>query len=182
MAYAPSVKKIVGGEFKDGFKGYRARPAYRGIGDSWILEKWVSALEFTHQTESRYIETERSPITGLFPTGPYPHRGVYCHCETLACAPEDANFGTLIALIMKGKYNHPQDNMRALMKTLDDKEKADQQERFDRCKEMLPAFGVRAASYRSHVKPTKSAPMMKSANELGLPVRGPSVTRVQHAI
>lgn len=181
MVYAPSVKKIVGGEFSDGFKGYRARPAYRNIGDSWILEKWVSALEFTNQTEAMYNETERLH-SGLFPTGPYPHRGVYCHCETLACAPEDANFDKLIALIMKGKYNRPQDNMLALMKSLEDKEKADQQERFDRCKEMLPAFGVRAASYRSHVKPTKSAPMMKSANELGLPVRGPAVTRVKHAI
>ena len=47
-----------------------------------------------------------------------------------------------------------------------------QAQRYDQCKELLPAFGIRAASFRDHAKATKSAPLMKSANELGLPLDG----------
>ena len=176
--YALSVRKIVGGQFADGFCGYRARPAYRHIGAHWILEKWISAFDLTKQTEAQYIETEQNAVTKLFPTGPYPHRGVYFYCETLSCHPAQANFEKLIAWVAKAKLNRPQDNARALMDTIEKKEKAEQQERFDRMKEILPAFGIRAANIGGAVKKTKSAPMMKSANELGLPLNGP---RIQHA-
>src|SRR5277367_1256639 len=112
VVYAPSVKKIVGGRFADGFMGYRARPAYRHVGDYWVVEKWISAVDLTGKTESQYAETFKDHDTGLFPTGPYPHRGVYHYCETLSCAPDDANFDKLIAWINKAKYNRPQDNAR----------------------------------------------------------------------
>jgi hypothetical protein len=176
--YAPSVKKIVGGRFADGFVGYRARPAYRHIGKFWVLEKWISAYELTGKSESQYDEVFRDLETGLHPTGPYPHRGAYHYCETLSCSPSDANFDKLVAWITRAKYNRPQDNARALMDTLEKKEQAEQQERFDRMKEILPAYGIRAANIGGMVKKTKSAPMMKSANELGLPINGP---RIQNA-
>lgn len=177
--YAPSVKKIVGGRFADGFVGYRARPAYRHVGDHWVLEKWISAYELTGQTESQYGETFKDHETGLFPTGPYPHRGVYHYCETLSCSPADANFDKLVAWIAKAKYNRPQDNAQALIGAMEKQEKADANERFERMKEVMPAFGIRAANIGGRVKATKSAPMMKSANELGLPMNGP---RIHHAV
>jgi hypothetical protein len=177
--FAPSVKKIVGGCFADGFLGYRARPAYRHIGAFWVLEKWISALELTGKTESQYNEVFKDAETGLFPTGPYPHRGVYHYCETLSCSPDNANFDKLIAWITKAKYNRPQDNARALMDTIEREEKADENNRLDWAKDKQSAFGIRAANLGGHVKKTKSAPMMKSANELGLPMNGP---RVHHAM
>lgn len=180
--YAPSVKKLVGGKFPDGFTGYRARPAYRHIGDYWVLEKWISAFDMTHMSESRYNETYQDPQTKLCAAGPYPSRGVYHYCETLSCTPADTNFDILVALITKAKYNRPQDNMNALMKTMEAKDKADAAERFDRCKELMPAMGIRAANFGGHVKATKSAPMMRSANELGLPTHGPKVQEVNRAI
>jgi hypothetical protein len=181
VVYAPSVKKIVGGQFPDGFTGYRARKAYPHLG-GWIVEKWISAFELTQMTESRYNETFMDPRTKLFLTGPYPHRGVYHFCEELSCSPDEANFDKLIAWISKAKYNRPQDNMRALMKTMEEKEKAEQQERFDRMKEVLPAFGIRAANIGGRVKKTKTAPMMLSANELGLPYKGAKVMEVNRAV
>jgi hypothetical protein len=180
--YAPSVKKIVGGRFADGFTGYRARPAYRHIGNFWVLEKWISAFDLTHKTEAQYNAREFDESTKTFPTGPYPHRGIYHYCETLSCTPDDANFDKLIAWIAKGQFNRPQDNMRALMDTMEKKEKAEQDERFDRMKELLPAFGIRAANIGGRVKATKSAPMTRTANELGLPFQGPRVQRVNHAV
>jgi hypothetical protein len=181
VVYAPSVKKIVGGRAKNGRVGYFVRPAYRHL-SGWIIEKWISAFDLTHQTEAQYNATEFDEILKVFPTGPYPHRGVYHFCEELSCHPAQANFDKLTSWIVKAKYNRPQDNMRALMKTMEQKEKAEADERFDRCKELLPAFGIRATSYRNHVKATKSAPIMKSANELGLPVRGPRVQEVRRAV
>ena len=179
--YAPSVKRIIGGRAASGAIGYFVRPAYRHIGDYWIIEKWLSAFEDCGKTEAQYNELCKDMDTGLFPTGPYPHRGVYNYCETLSHSPADTDFDLLIALIQKGKYNRPQDNAQALMKMMDKKEKADADERFDRMKELLPAFGIRATSYRGHTKKTKSAPIMKSANELGLPRSGPAVIKREHA-
>lgn len=179
--FAPSVKYIVGGRFPDGFTGYRVRKLLPHVGSNWILQKWISAYELTRMTEFEYNAKERNLETGLFPTGPYPHRGVYEYCETLSCSPEDVNFDKLIAWIERGKYNRTQDNARALMNTLERKEKAEEQNRFDRMKELMPAFGIRAANIGGRVKKTKTAPLMRSANELGLPVRGPSVQQVNHA-
>lgn len=178
VVFAPSVKKIVGGRFADGFLGYRARPAYRHIGPHWVLEKWISAYDLTKQTEAQYNEREQDAVTKLFPTGPYPHRGVYHYCETLSCTPDNANFDKLIAWIAKGKLNRPQDNARALMETMEREEKADENKRLDWARNKQSAFGIRAANLGGHVKKTKSAPMMKSANELGLPISGP---RIHHA-
>jgi hypothetical protein len=178
VVFAPSVKKIVGGRFTDGFLGYRARPAYRHVGSFWVLEKWISAFELTGKTESQYNEVFVDAETGLFPTGPYPHRGVYHYCETLSCTPDNANFDKLIAWIAKGKLNRPQDNARALMDTIEREEKADENKRLDWARDKQSAFGIRAANLGGHVKKTKSAPMMKSANELGLPMSGP---RIHHA-
>lgn len=178
VVFAPSVKKIIGGRFADGFTGYRARPAYRHVGPHWVLEKWISAWELTKKTEAQYDEVFKDQKTGLYPTGPYPHRGIYHYCETLSCNPADANFDKLISWINRAKFNNPADNTRALMDTMDRKEKEEQQQRFDKMKDLMPAFGIRAANLGGHVKATKSAPMMRSANELGLPVRGPKVQEI----
>jgi hypothetical protein len=168
IVYAPSVKLVVGGEFQDGFTGYRVRPAYRHIGSEWIIEKWISAQESTGQTEAAYNLEWKNPYTGLISTGPYPSRGQYHYCETIK-NPGDINAEVLTQLILKAKNNDPLANQRAMQATMEAEEKAADKERFDRCKELLPAFGVRAANLGGHVKATKSAPIMKSANELNLP-------------
>src|SRR5882757_1458064 len=71
IVYAPSVRKIVGGMFPDGFTGYRSRPAYRHLGDVWVIEKWLSAVEDTGMTESSY-DMQYKDEHGLILTGPYP--------------------------------------------------------------------------------------------------------------
>lgn len=183
VVFAPSVKKIVGGKFADGFTGYRVRPSYQHLGPVWVLEKWISAFQHTQMTEARYEQQYKDLETGLIPTGPYPSRGTYSFCEALNGNPADINFDWIIGYIRKGERNDPAQNAKVLLDNMERQEKADAAERFDRCKEMLPAFGIRATSYRGHVKATKSAPIMKSANELGLPKSGPSVLREStHAV
>ena len=77
VVYAPSVKKLVGGRFSDGYVGYRARKAYEHLGNCWVLEKWLSGWEFTRQHESDYVDSVKDSATGLLLTGPYPSRGIY---------------------------------------------------------------------------------------------------------
>lgn len=181
VVWAPTVKKIVGGQFSDGYTGYRVRKAYKQIGDNWILEKWQSAWDHTKMSRQSY-ESKFGDASGLISTGPYPERGIYYLAEVLNGNPADMNFDWIIGFINKAARNDPQENMRAYLDSMKKQDEADAQNRFDRCKELLPAFGVRATSYRGHVKATKSAPLMKSANELGLPTKGPFVMKENHAV
>lgn len=176
IVFAPSVKTLVGGQFADGFCGYRARPAYRNIGNKWIVEKWISAYDHTKMTPEAYELRFRDPQNGLCITGPYPTRGAWNWCHTFdQTDPVNENIDQLIGLLIKAERNDPRDNQRAILDTMAREEKADEAQRYDRCKELLPAFGIRAANLGGRVKATKSAPLMKSANELGLPTQGFSV-------
>jgi hypothetical protein len=171
IVFAPSVKTLVGGQFADGYAGYRARPAYRHIGPKWIVEKWLSAERHTGMNAVEYELRFRDPPTGLLLTGPYPARGCYAWCHTFAaCDPVNENLDLLIALLKKAERNDPRENQRAMLDSMEREERAEDARRFDQCKELLPAFGIRAANLGGRVKATKSAPTMKSANELGLPI------------
>ena len=178
IVFASTVKMVVGGDFSDGFVGYRIRPAYRHIGDKWILEKWISGFEYTKMSEEVYNLEKRDPYTGLLITGPYPHSGVYFHCFTFDGAPnEHTSVDSLIELLNKANTNDPAKVRQAIIDHHAAKEAQDDAMRYDRVKDMMPAFGMRAANLGGHVKATKSAPILKSANELGLPVRG--VTQIR---
>lgn len=162
---------LVGGRFADGFVGYRPRPAYRNIRAKWIVEKWISAYDHTKLTPEEYELRFRDPATGLCLTGPYPSRGAWNWCHTFdACDPLNENLDQLFGLLLKAERNDPRDNQRAILDSMARQEAAADAQRFDQCKELLPAFGIRAANIGGMVKVTKSAPLMKSANELGLPI------------
>jgi hypothetical protein len=182
LVYAPSVKKLVGGKFPDGFTGYRARPAYRHIGEHWIIEKWISALELTRMTEEQYNSAYRDRETQLFPTGPYPLRGIYYYCETLSCNPAEANIDKLVMWLEHAKYVDPAENRRQLLSDIDKAERDDQSNRFAWADDKKRASGIRAANFGGMVKAQKSYPMEKSANELGLPMKGPRVMEMNHAV
>lgn len=161
---------LVGGEFSDGYIGYRVRPAYRHIKHGWVLEKWISAFEATLMTEDEYNLRFRDPFTGLCISGPYPSRGAYHFCEELNCSPADANMEWLTGLILKAKNNDPKANGQAIRAAQKKAEEDEDKARFDRVQNLNSAFGIRAASFRGHPKITKSRPTMKTANELGLPL------------
>lgn len=174
IVYAPSVKKLVGGAFADGFTGYRVRPAYRHIGDEWVIEKWISAWDYTHMDEKQYESAYKDLETGLFKAGPYPGNGVYYYCETIA-NPADCNFDKLIMWLEHAKQVDPRENQRALLESIDKAERDDAKQRYDWADDKKRAAGIRAANFGGRVKAQKSMPMEKSANELGLHLRGPRV-------
>ena len=182
IVYAPSVRKMVGGKFADGYTGYRSRPAYRHIGPYWVIEKWISAFELTRMTEEQYRSAYIDKATGLFPTGPYPSRGVYYYCETLSCNPSEANIDKLVMWLEHSKHVDPAQNQRQLLDEIDQAEKADAAHRLDWAKDKNRAAGIRAANFGGMVKAQKSYPMEKSATSLGLPRNGPRVMEINNAV
>jgi hypothetical protein len=186
IVFASSVKHLVGGEFDDGFTGYRVVPSYEYIGDKWIMEKWVSAFEFTKQTEAEYRAQWEDPVTKLCLTGPYPRNGAYQWVWTFNKTEMIGAAGIVAALVNKAKYNSQSANAAALRDARAAEKKAKFAHSFDRMKDSSRAFGIRAANIGGRVKATKSRPELQDARKLGLPVRGarqlkPSVEQLEVA-
>jgi hypothetical protein len=177
IVYAPSIYYLVGGEFTnpDGgveFAGYLPRPRYDYIGEKWILEKWVSAKEFTGQTEVEYRAQWEDPRTHLCLTGPYPRDGEYQWVWTFNNSEQIGAAGIVAALVNKAKYNSKSANAQAI-REMQAKEKKDRFSRnFDKMKDSARAFGIRSANLGGMVKAQKSRPGLMDARALGLPVRG----------
>ena len=174
IVFAPSVKTLVGGTFPDGFTGYRVRPAYRHIGDKWILEKWISAFDHTKMDEVTY-DAQFKDENGLCITGPYPRNGIYFHCHTFSggqFGKPDINIALLTALIKKAKFNNPRDNQRAILDSQKAAERADFQSRFDKIRDLQSVGGIRPANIGGMVKKQKSNVSIPLAADYGLPTKG----------
>src|SRR5262249_13050230 len=89
IVYAPSVRKAIFGTAANGETGMHIRPAYRHLGDKWILEKWISGEQATRMTPREYDSFgPRCPQSGMLIEGPYPACGVYHHCWTFDSTEE----------------------------------------------------------------------------------------------
>jgi hypothetical protein len=169
IVWAPSVLTLVGGEFADGFTGYRARPSYRHVGECWILEKWISAFDLTKMDEATYNATWKDPETGLIRTGPYPRNGIYFFCHKFEGTRPNINIPLLVALIKKAKLNPHAANQKAILDMREAEEKADFQARYDKIKDLQSVGGIRPANIGGRVKRQKSMPALQPAP---LPTRG----------
>src|SRR6185312_11927821 len=66
VVFAPTVLKLVFGEFSDGYTGARLRKSYPQIGNRWILEKWISGYDDTKMTPAEYERWgPRDPRSGM---------------------------------------------------------------------------------------------------------------------
>src|SRR5215472_819456 len=54
VVFAPTVRRLIFGQFADGYTGARVRPSYANVGSKWILEKWISGQEDTRMTPTEY--------------------------------------------------------------------------------------------------------------------------------
>jgi len=186
IVFASSVRHLVGGEFADGFTGYRSVPTYEYIGDKWIMEKWASAFDFTKQTEVEYKAQWEDPETHLSITGPYPRNGAYQWVWTFNSPDQIGAAGIVAALVNKAKYNSSAAN-RAAIEQAQAKAKQDRfQQNFAKMKDSNRVSGIRAANIGGMVKAQKSRPELMDARALGLPTHGartikPSVGELQVA-
>lgn len=182
LVYAPSVKKMIFGTNSKGETGAHVRPAYRHLGEKWILEKWISGQQATKMTPAEYENYgPRDPQSGMLLEGPYPSCGIYNHCwtfdaDTLQGGIEGA-VEKIIGLINKGSQRSLSE-IQAGNRELDAKEeKRAADERFLRVRETEPLFGARAANFAGTPKTFnhKSLRNPITADKTGLPTKRGSV-------
>jgi hypothetical protein len=167
IVFAPSVHTMIGGKWPDGAVEYRLRPKYRDLGDVWVLEKWISAFEDSGMTETTYNWLMADSTTGLLPSGPYPHRGVYHHVHTFeAVAPGDCNLEWLVGIIAKAKTNDPAAVKQAIDEHYAKEQRARHQLGIDKLVENRPAFGMRPTSLPGGVHSVKSFRFDVAAEDL----------------
>lgn len=165
IVFAPSRRHIVYGEWPDGSRKADWVRTYADLGDCWVLEKWLSAYDFTKCT----AETWNMMLTVL---GPYPDRGEYELVHAFeACPPADANLDKLISWIEAGRKYSAAENLTSLRKDLEEEETGRRNQRLARISNALPAFGAAAMSGPGGGRGTKTMPMQYTAEELNLPTK-----------
>lgn len=172
IVFAPSRRHIVYGTWADGSRQASYIPTYPHVGNSWVLERWLTPFKYTRCTADQWNET----MTIL---GPYPERGEYECCHVFdAVGIADSNLDHLICWIEMGQKYSFSENRVACQKNVDDDEKERKRIRLDMIGDRLRAFGTGPLSGYGGGRNTKTYPIMRSAEELGLPTK-PGMTRVQ---
>ena len=180
--YAPTVRKLIFGTDAKGVQGAHVRPAYRHLGEVWILEKWITGQQACQMTPEEYENYgPRDPESGMLLEGPFPSRGIYNHCwtfdaDTLQNGIEGA-VDKIIGLINNGaKRSYAE--IKAANKEIDAKEeKRAADERFLRVRETESCFGIRPASVPGgpRMGNLKSLRNPITADKTGLPIKRGSV-------
>jgi hypothetical protein len=130
----------------------------------WVLEKWIDAFAFTRMTAA---EWNRDP--DMLATGPYPSRGEYVMIGNLPIKPADTNIEKLIGMVNAGTKYSWAEKLAACRLRSDSEEAGKKSLMTDIIRDALPVAGTEPlVGYGGH-RGTKTAPILKSANELHLP-------------
>lgn len=185
IVFAPSRRYLVYGEWPDGSRKATWMPKYPEVGESWVLERWLTPFEYARCTPEEW----NLDLTVL---GPFPDRGEYeiCHKFNLV-TPNDENIASVIELIEQSHKNTRRNgtmfdnpaNTIACNEIQERKRAATSSEMQACIENLFPAFGgVPMAGYGG-ARGTKTFPVELSAREAGLPVlpspkeRGQSLSR-----
>lgn len=163
IVFADSRRHIVTGTWADGSVGAKYRPRYRQSAGRWIMERFLTAAE--------YHKMSREKWDTMYPSMPFQERGDYDICHVFeACGPTDANIEKLVKWVEASRASSFQDNRDACAREYEQETKDSDNEIMARVGNSLPAFGATAMVGHGGGRGTKTARVLKSANELGLPV------------
>lgn len=151
--------------------------AIEPIGEMWILEGWLSAIDFYAGTKETW---EANAI--MLNTGPYPSRGDYVLRAMLPGTPSDYNLDFLIAAIEEGPKRTAGDRYEAIEKNM----LADIRDRKNK-REALIRGSMRPYGAETYVgamskRNSKTYPVLKSREELGLPSQGTNAVRLKKPV
>lgn len=167
IVLAPSVARLIGGQWADGSRGYRwsVPLSYRGKG--WILEAWDWCRVSPREWESTVDPLSQWPVHG-----PYPAQGEYYLSWEFDQGVEADSLEKIIGAIERGR-NRNFEQIRQFHKAEYEAEERNRlREQDAEIRDGFTAFGVtpKPISSRLVSRGTKTMPEMKSANELGLPI------------
>jgi len=159
IVFSPSRRYLVVGDVAEW------RVLHKNLGPVWIMERWLPAELFAKCTRDEWIRD-------MLVLGPWPESGEYELCHVFDTAPPaDASIETLITWIEAGRNIPFRDTLQfqredAKRELLSTRAKAE-----DMIRNLLPSFGVNPMVGFKGGRGTKTAPLLRSAEELGLPTR-----------
>jgi len=163
IVFAPSRRYLVCGEWPDGSDCARWVVKHKNVGNVWIMERWLPAEQYARCTREQWD-------LNMLALGPWPERGEYELCHVFDVAPpQDCCIDTLITWIEAGR-RIPFSETLVYQKKLNDAERKQKSDMADAMiRNRLPAFGGAPMVGRGGKRGSKTAKILKSAEELGLP-------------
>lgn len=161
---------MVGKTWEDGKSEYRFMPLYRAKG--WILERWLSAFEYCGMGPDRWDIENRDWRTGLYITGPYPHRGEYEMCWDFENnEPTQGYASRVIGMIEAGRLKSYNEHLQANREYAEKENAAKEAQVFAEIQNEMPTFHGQVLSApsskgRSGIRQFKTRPDSLSANQL----------------
>ena len=146
---------------------YSGPQALEPVGDFWIIERWKSCRDLTGMTKA---EWESDPM--MLNTGPYPANGDYVRCETLSVNPGQANVEKLITWIEEGEKRDPRDNTQFCIDSMEQGARDRKSQRESILRDAQRPFGAETFVGYGKARNSKTYPILKSREDLGLPAEG----------
>jgi hypothetical protein len=176
IVLASSRRHLVGGSWRGSGCGYHWVPKYRTVKAAWILERWRSAWDFTRMTRTQWDCNMVDPISGWLLLGPYPSRGEYDLAWEFDKGVDADNIDQVIAAAEKAHNERTFEDVRQAHKAEYEQEERDvRRESRAEIRDCVTAFGNAPMSARGHGRGSKTAPILRSAEQLGL--RRPRASR-----
>lgn len=133
----------------------------------WILEMWVPAGEYYKGTKEDW---ESDPQ--MLNMGPYPSRGDFVLVKELGCDPSDANVDKLVQWQQAGGKRRQVENAVFLQQQLE-KNMLDRKNQRDAItRNAMRPWGAESYAAAGGGRNSKTYPLLKSREELGLPAPG----------
>lgn len=166
IVFAESRRHLIGGCWADGEWGYHWVPKYKNISAKWILERWDSEK----LSKAEWDRTMVDPVSGWLLFGPYPARGDYEKAWEFDKGVAADSLDNIVAAIERGRmysFQTVRDSIAAdyAYDERDSRVQAEAEVR-DACR----FRGNSPLSFGRHGRGSKTAPNLKSAEELGLPI------------
>ena len=144
-----STAEIVANDGKDNYDsewvGYKYYPLYHGK-HCYVLEKWLSSVDFGGTPKLWEIQ-QTDPETGLLVCGPYPSRGEYLGIHFFSPGyPSVSAVEAVIGMVLAGSNYTPAQKKEAMLKSQEREDLSRRNERLDKLKDAMPAFGFVPAS------------------------------------
>lgn len=172
--YGEALFRVLWAPSRKAFRDVDLGLYQRDVGERWVMEKWLSAAEFSGGlTREQWQQNQH--LSWL----PYPERGEYVLCHVFEFAqPGDCNLGGMIEYLQAGKKINPNENLVAIKEAVAKEEQDASSRRQAIIRNALPAFGVNPMVGYGGARGTKAGQLLRSAQELKMPQRG-GETRVR---
>jgi hypothetical protein len=167
IVHAPSRRSLV----HDRGRKPQWMVTYPQAGNNWVLEKWLSAYEFTKCTPEAWN------MSMVF-LGPYPEQGEYELAHIFNVMPR-GEVEKIITLIQAGRKYSAYENSVSLRDDMDRDAKEGKQYREAVIRNALPAFGNAPMSGPGGGRGTKTFDLPLTAQQAGLPTGMGHITQRQ---